>query len=61
MKECTCGCTTFKVDVSRYPEVPDFYTCRSCGKEYGKNDDGHLYDPSDPPGPLWSLSLHDCV
>ena len=35
--------------------------CLVCEREWMMDDDGHLYDPSDPPGPLWSLSLHDYV
>lgn len=54
MRKCECGCNAFDVEF-------EILTCQDCGREWMLDDDGHLYDPSDPPGPLWSLSLHDYV
>jgi len=41
--------------------IDGLWVCADCSHEWILDDDGHLYDPSDPPGPLWSLSLHDYV
>ena len=60
MNECTCGGILFDTTPARYDQ-PQLLICLRCGAELALDDDGHLYDPSDPPGPLWSLSLHDYV
>ncbi len=54
MKQCGCGCSAFE-------ERGHLLICMKCGDEWMLDDDGNLYDPSDPPGPLWSMSLREYV